>query len=60
VLANLVVDGININQSLITNHLAVRYFGQSKDDIESEHLANRTKLIELGVFTPLLKWKHLS
>jgi hypothetical protein len=53
VLANLVVDGININQSLITNHLAVRYFGQSKDDIESEHLANRTKLIELGVFTPI-------
>jgi micrococcal nuclease len=53
VLANLVVDGININQSLITNHLAVRYFGQSKDDIESEHLANRTKLIELGIFTPI-------
>jgi hypothetical protein len=52
VLANVVVDGININQSLITNHLAVRYFGQSKDDIESEHLINRAKLIELGVFVP--------
>ena len=52
VLANVVVDGININQALVTNHLAVRYFGQSKDDIESEHLINRGKLIELGVFIP--------
>jgi micrococcal nuclease len=52
VLANVVVDGININQALVTNHLAVRYFGQSKDDIESEHLINRAKLIELGVFVP--------
>ena len=53
VLGNVVVDGININQSMINEYLAVAYFGQSKDDIEAEHLVNREKLIELGKFTPV-------
>jgi micrococcal nuclease len=52
VLGNVLVDGVNINQSMIDNHLAVAYFGQSKDDIEAEHLVNRTILIDTGVFTP--------
>ena len=52
VLGEIVVDEININQSMIINHMAVRYFGQSKDDIEAEHLQNRKKLIKIGVFTP--------
>jgi|TARA_R110000796_G_C14278275_1_gene402273 micrococcal nuclease len=52
VLANIIVDDININQQMILNHLAVRYYGQSKVDIENEHLTNRNKLIELGVFDP--------
>lgn len=52
VLGNVIIDGININQLMIENYLAVAYFGQSKDDIEAEHLVNRTKLIELGVFIP--------
>ena len=30
-----------INEQLVKNHHAVRYFGQSKDDIEKEHLKNR-------------------
>ena len=34
----------NINQLLVFNHHAVRYHGQSKDDIAEEHLANRKKL----------------
>jgi len=34
----------NINQLLIDNHHAVRYHGQSKDDIAEEHLVNREKL----------------
>jgi len=34
----------NINQLLIENHHAVAYHGQSKDDIEEEHLVNREKL----------------
>jgi len=52
VLGEIVVDDININVSMIENYLAVAYFGQSKDDIEAEHLVNRSKLIEMGVFTP--------
>ena len=32
---------------MVKNYLAVAYFGQSKDDIEAEHLVNRDKLIEL-------------
>jgi micrococcal nuclease len=52
VLGEIVVDDININVSMIENYLAVAYFGQSKDDIEAEHLINRNKLIEIGVFIP--------
>ena len=52
VLGNVVVDGVNINEAMIENFLAVAYFGQSKDDVEAEHLINREKLIEQGLFTP--------
>tara|TARA_R110002012_G_scaffold212004_1_gene382989 strand:- start:2282 stop:2713 length:432 start_codon:yes stop_codon:yes gene_type:complete len=52
VLGNVVVDGININQEMVNNYLAVAYFGQSKTDIEESHLINREKLIELGKFDP--------
>ena len=52
VLGDVVVDDININQSMIENHHAVAYFGQSKADIEAGHLENREKLIQLGVFIP--------
>ena len=34
-----------LNEWMIENHLAVAYHGQSKDDIEEEHLENR-KLVE--------------
>jgi len=53
VLGNVIVDGKNINQLMIDSYLAVAYFGQSKDDIEEEHLVNRKKLIELGKFEPI-------
>ena len=52
VLGEIIVDDININVAMIENHLAVAYFGQSKDDVEAEHLINREKLIELGVYIP--------
>ena len=52
VLGEVVIDDININVSMIENYLAVAYHGQSKNDIKAEHLVNRNKLIELGVFTP--------
>ena len=34
----------NINQTLVDNHHAVRYHGQSKEEIAEEHIANRAKL----------------
>ena len=52
VLGDVVVDGVNINKSMIHDHHAVAYFGQSKQEIEEEHEINRAKLIELGVFIP--------
>ena len=51
VLASVIVDGININQRMVTNHLAVRYEGQSKKDIQLEHLKNRDILIQRGLHT---------
>ena len=52
VLASVIVDGIDVNQQMIDNHIAVKYKGQSKQDIELEHMNNRAKLIELGVYKP--------
>ena len=52
VFGEVVVDDININVSMIENYLAVAYHGQNKDDVEAEHLVNRSKLIEMGVFIP--------
>ena len=52
VLGSIIADDIDLNQAMIDKHLAVKYFGQSKEDIESEHLVNRQKLIDLGLFNP--------
>jgi micrococcal nuclease len=35
----------SVNTMMIEKHMAVEYYGQSKDDIEAEHLKNR-ELIE--------------
>ena len=39
-------DGSILNDNMIAEHHAVAYFGQSKDDIEEEHLINR-ELVQL-------------
>jgi micrococcal nuclease len=49
ILGELIVDEKNLNTQMIKEHLAVKYFGQSKDDIESAHIKNRRKLT--GVYT---------
>ncbi len=36
----------NINQKMIDEHHAVAYHGQSKDDIQEQHLKNREILLE--------------
>ena len=38
----------SINKIMIDNHHAVPYDGQSKEDIEANHLKNRTHLTESG------------
>ena len=41
-------NGVNINQQMIDENMAVAYHGQSKDDIEQAHLNNRIILQEQG------------
>ena len=53
VIGSIIADDLDLNQTMIEKHLAVAYFGQSKNDIEAEHLVNRQKLIDLGQFTPV-------
>ena len=52
VLGTVVVDGVDINQAMCDNFLAVPYHGQNKAAVEAAHLINREKLIELGQFDP--------
>jgi micrococcal nuclease len=49
VLGEVIVDDININELMVKRYLAVKYYGQSKQDIEAEHLLNRQKLIDLNL-----------
>ena len=41
ILGEIICDGVNINQVMVETHLAVAYFGQSKEDIAEQHLQNR-------------------
>ena len=50
VLGTVMVDGVDINKAMCEAHLAVPYFGQSKEDVEALHMKNREKLIQLGLF----------
>ena len=54
VLGVLVADGVDLNQALIDNHLAVAYTGQSKDEIEAQHLANKEELLKLGKYEEVI------
>jgi len=42
-------DDTSINVALVKERLAVSYYGQSKDDIQAAHLANRRILKEKGL-----------
>ena len=53
VLGDIVIDGININQLMVENYHAAAYFGQNKEAINAIHASNRSRLIELGLFTPV-------
>ena len=49
ILGEIIVDGVNINQLMIEEHMAVEYHGQTKIDIHKEHLFNRQKLTRAGI-----------
>ena len=50
ILADIVRDNMSVGETLIEEHLAVEYHGQSKEDIEAAHLANRKILVEGGLY----------
>lgn len=52
VLAEVWVNGINVNEDMVKKGHAVHYHGQSKEDIEMEHMENRQLLIDKGIFDP--------
>ena len=52
VLGEMYVAGRNINLMMVDDSHAVKYEGQSKKDIEDEHLVNRQTLIEKKLFNP--------
>lgn len=49
ILGTVYLDGVNINQKMIDEGYAVAYHGQSKDDVEAQHLSNRQRLMEAGI-----------
>ena len=49
ILGEIIVDGVNINQLMIAEHMAVEYHGQSKTDIHKEHMFNRQELTRAGI-----------
>ena len=53
VLGSIVVDDLDINKAMVANNLAVKYFGQSKDDVEAEHMINKDILIAEGAYEPI-------
>lgn len=54
ILGDIVNDAeINVSVSLLENHLAVPYTGQSKESVAALHLENRQILIDAGKFTPI-------
>jgi micrococcal nuclease len=38
-----------LNEELIKNNYAVKYLGENKDNVKSQHLTNRKKLIDTGL-----------
>ena len=49
ILGEIIVDGVNINQLMIEEHMAVEYDGRSKEEIQLEHQVNRMNLNREGI-----------
>ena len=44
ILGDIIVDDKSLSETMIQEHHAVEYHGQSKEDIQEAHLANRRKV----------------
>ena len=51
ILGDFVCGEISLAEYMVTEGYAVRYHGQSKEDVEMKHLENRDKLISDGIIT---------
>ena len=49
ILGEFFIKDVNINQLLVEENHAVAYKGQSKDDIQEGHMANRRRLSQRGL-----------
>ena len=43
------VDGKNLNETMIEEHMAVGYHGENKDNVQDQHMKNRQILKEKGL-----------
>lgn len=50
ILGEIICDGVNINQVMVETHLAVAYFGQSKEAVAEQHLQNRELIDHQNLF----------
>ena len=49
ILAEVWINGVNINKKMISEGYAVAYHGQSKGSVEKKHESNKKKLIRTGL-----------
>lgn len=49
ILGEFIVDDVNVNEEMIDKCMGVRYYGQSKTDIQAEHRKNFEYLTENGI-----------
>ena len=54
ILGELIVDNTNLHEAMISKHLGVAYYGQSKEAIEAEHLKNKEILINNNAYQPVI------
>ena len=45
ILGDIIVDGTSLSDTMIKEHHAVPYYGQSKDEVQESHLANRIHFV---------------
>lgn len=55
ILGDFIIDGKSLIETMIEENVGVAYHGQSKDDIQEQHLINREKLISSGCLETLFE-----